>query len=139
MIKKIVFALLPLVGLATAHLVQAQQAREVSRIGFLTNNSASTFAAGDAAFRQGLRELGRIEGKNIEINWRYAEGNSERLRQMLTELIRSEVKVIVTGGPSTTRLAMHSGTNIPIVMATDPDPVATISALTTSETGRCYC
>src|SRR5262245_25164054 len=101
----------------------AQQAK-VPRIGFLTNNSPTTFPAGDAAFRLGLRELGYIEGKNIVIEWRYGDGNPGRLREMLNELIRSNVAVIVTGGPSATRLAKQSNRTIPIVMATDPDPVA---------------
>jgi len=124
MTKSFHFWLLITVLLTTTCFVQAQQPGEMPRIGFLTNNSAATFSAGDAAFRRGLRELGRIEGKDIDIYWRYAEGNPERLRQMLTELISSQVKVIVTGGPSATRMAKQSGTMIPIVMATDPDPVA---------------
>jgi ABC-type uncharacterized transport system substrate-binding protein len=103
---------------------QAQQQGKVPRIGFLTNNSRTTFPAGDEAFRLGLRELGYIEGQNIIIEWRYAEGKPGRLREMLNELIRSNVAVIVTGGPSSTRLAKQSNTAIPIVMATDPDPVA---------------
>jgi len=103
---------------------EAQQQAKVPRIGFLTNNSPTTFPAGDAAFRLGLRELGYIEGKSIIIEWRYGEGKPDRLREMLNELIRSNVAVIVTGGPSATRLAKQSNRTIPIVMATDPDPVA---------------
>ena len=103
---------------------EAQQQGKVPRIGFLTNNSPTTFPAGDAAFRLGLRELGYIEDKSIIIEWRYAEGQPGRLQEMLKELIRSDVAVIVTGGPSATRLAKQSNTTIPIVMATDPDPVA---------------
>ena len=103
---------------------EAQQPAKVPRIGFLTNNSPTTFPAGDAAFRLGLRELGYIEDKSIIIEWRYAEGQPGRLQEMLKELIRSDVAIIVTGGPSATRLAKQSNTTIPIVMATDPDPVA---------------
>ena len=103
---------------------RAAEPAKLARIGFLTNNSPTTFPAGDAAFRLGLRELGYIEGKNIIIEWRYGEGKPGRLREMLNELIRSNVAVIVTGGPSSTRLAKQSNTTIPIVMATDPDPVA---------------
>jgi ABC-type uncharacterized transport system substrate-binding protein len=104
--------------------VQAQQQGKVPHIGFLTNNSPTTFPAGDAAFRLGLRELGYIEGKSIIIEWRYGEGKPGRLQEMLKELIRSNVAVIVSGGPSTTRLTKQSNTTIPVVMATDPDPVA---------------
>ena len=103
---------------------EAQQQAKVPRIGFLTNNSPTTFPDGDAAFRLGLRELAYIEGKRIMIEWRYAEGKPGRLQEMLKELIRFDVAVIVTGGPSATRLAKQSNTTIPIVMATDPDPVA---------------
>ena len=116
--------LLMTVLLTTVSHAQAQQPVKVPRIGFLTNNSPTTFPSGDEAFRLGLRELGYIEGKNIIIEWRYAEGKPGRLQEMLNELIRSNVAVIVTGGPSSTRLAKQSNTTIPIVMATDPDPVA---------------
>ena len=103
---------------------RAAEPAKVPRIGFLTNNSPTTFPAGDAAFRLGLRDPGYIEDKSIIIEWRYAEGKPGRLREMLNELIRSNVAVIVTGGPSSSRLAKQSNTTIPIVMATDPDPVA---------------
>jgi putative ABC transport system substrate-binding protein len=103
---------------------EAQQPTKVPRIGFLTNNSPTTFPAGDAAFLLGLRELGYIEGKSIIIEWRYGEGKPGQLQEMLKELIRSDVAVIVTGGPAATRLAKQSKTTIPVVMATDPDPVA---------------
>jgi putative ABC transport system substrate-binding protein len=121
--KKIVWLATVLLLTATT-VAEAQQPAKVPRIGFLTNNSPTTFPAGDAAFRLGLRELGYIEGKSIIIEWRYAEGKPGRLQEMLNELIRSNVAVIVTGGPSSTRLAKQSNTTIPIVMATDPDPVA---------------
>jgi putative ABC transport system substrate-binding protein len=122
--KKIaVFAVSTLL-FALCSCAEAQQQAKVPRIGFLTNNSPTTFPAGDAAFRLGLRELGYIEGKSIIIEWRYGEGKPDRLREMLNELIRSNVAVIVTGGPSATRLAKQSNRTIPIVMATDRDPVA---------------
>ena len=105
MYKKIIFVALVAVILASIRLAEAQQPAKVPRIGFLTNNSPTTFPAGDAAFRLGLRELGYIEDKSIIIEWRYAEGQPGRLQEMLKELIRSDVAVIVTGGPSVNPLS----------------------------------
>ena len=102
---------------------EAQQPTKIPRIAFLTNNFRSTFPAGDEAFRRGLHELGYVEGKNIIIEWRYAEGKFDRLTTLADELIALKVQVIVTGGPSATRRAKKAAT-IPVVMATDPDPVA---------------
>jgi hypothetical protein len=80
MFRRIVFCL-PLTLLLFT-VAEAQQQAKVTRIGFLTNNSPTTFPAGDAAFRLGLRELGYIEGKNIIIKWRYGEGKPDQLREM---------------------------------------------------------
>jgi len=102
---------------------EAQQTVKIPRIGFLTNNFRSTFPAGDEAFRQGLHELGYVEGKNILIEWRYGDGKFDRLTALADDLIALKVEVIVTGGPSATRRAKKAAT-IPIVMATDPDPIA---------------
>jgi putative ABC transport system substrate-binding protein len=76
-------------------------------------------------FRQGLRELGYIEGKDIVIEWRSAEGKPDRLPALVAELMRLEVDVIVTGGPSVTRAAKEATVTIPIVMTQDGDPVGT--------------
>ena len=75
------------------------------------------------AFRQGLRELGYVEGKNIVIEWRYAEGKLDRLPALAAELVRLKVDVIVTAGPTATRAAKEATITIPIVMAQDNDPV----------------
>jgi putative tryptophan/tyrosine transport system substrate-binding protein len=104
-------------------LAQAQQAKKVSRIGFLGASSASALAARTEAFRQGLRELGYLEGKNIVIEWRSAEGKLDRLPALAAELVRLKVDVIVTTGPSPTRPAKEATSTIPIVMAFDNDPV----------------
>ena len=74
------------------------------------------------AFRQGLRELGYVEGKNIVIEWRYAEGKLDRLPALAAELVHLKVDVIVTGGPANPR-AKEATSTIPIVMAQDNDPV----------------
>jgi putative ABC transport system substrate-binding protein len=75
------------------------------------------------AFRQGLREHGYVEGKNIVIEWRFAEGKLDRLPALATELVRLKVDVIVSGAPAPTRAAKGATATIPIVMAQDSDPV----------------
>ena len=103
---------------------EAQQPKEVPRIGYLTADSRSARADVRAeAFRQGLREFGYVEGKNIIIDWRSAEGKLDRLHAFATELVRLKVDVIVTGGPTATRPVKEATTTIPIVMTQDSDPV----------------
>jgi putative ABC transport system substrate-binding protein len=103
---------------------QAQQPMKIPHIGVLIGASASAVVARTEAFRQGLRELGHIEGKNIVIEWRYAEGKPARLPALATELVRLKVDVIVTSGGTMTRAAKEATGVIPIVMAQDSDPVA---------------
>jgi putative ABC transport system substrate-binding protein len=76
------------------------------------------------AFRQGLRELGYVEGKNIFIEWRFGEGRVDRVPALAADLMRLKVDVIVTAGPEITRAAKKATSTIPIVMALDTDPVA---------------
>ena len=102
---------------------EAQQPTKVPRIGYLAGASLSANAARIEAFRQGLRELGYVEGKNIVIEWRYAEGKLDRLPALAAELVRLKVDVIVTAGPTATRAAKEATATIPIVMAQDGDPV----------------
>jgi len=104
-------------------MAEAQQQKKVPRIGFLVGASPSTNAARTEAFRQGLRELGYVEGKNIVIEYRYAEGKLDRLPDLAAELVRLKVDVIVTGGSQTTRATKQAASTIPIVMAQDNDPV----------------
>ncbi len=103
--------------------VEAQQAKKVPRIGYLTVASLSSNVARVEAFRQGLRELGYVEGKNIVIEWRSAEGKFERQGELAAELVRLKVDVIVSSGPTMTRAAKEATATIPIVMAQDTDPV----------------
>ena len=77
----------------------------------------SAIAARVEAFRRGLRELGYVEGKNIVIEWRYAEGKLDRLTELAAELVRLKVDVIVSAGPPPTRSAKKATLTIPIVMA----------------------
>ena len=103
---------------------EAQQPKKVPHIGYLTADSRSARADVRAeAFRQGLGEFGYVEGKNIIIEWRSAEGKLDRLHAFATELVRLKVAVIVTGGPTATRPVKEATTTIPIVMTQDSDPV----------------
>ena len=103
---------------------EAQQPTKVPRIGYLSATTASTISDRTEAFRQGLRELGYVEGKNIVIEWRYAEGKLDRLPALAAELVALKVDVIVTGGSGATRPAKQATATIPIVMTQDSDPVA---------------
>jgi putative ABC transport system substrate-binding protein len=103
--------------------VEAQQPPKVPRIGFLYSVSPSSVAGRAEAFRQGLRELGYVEGKNIVIESRFADGKLDRVPSLAAELVRLNVDVIVTSGPSPTRAAKDATVTIPIVMARDIDPV----------------
>jgi ABC-type uncharacterized transport system substrate-binding protein len=102
----------------------AQQPTKVPRIGYLAVAPLSVQMARTEAFRQGLRELGYVEGKNIFIEWRSAEGNPDRMPALADELVRLRVDVIVTAGSNATRPAKKATSTIPIVMALDGDPVA---------------
>ena len=101
----------------------AQQPTKFPRIGYLSAVSPSTISARIEAFKQGLRELGYVEGTNIAIEWRYAEGKVHRLSELAAELVRLRVDIIVSGGPTVTRPAKEATSVIPIVMALDDDPV----------------
>ncbi len=102
---------------------EAQQATNVHRIGRLSAGSPTEPNPNLEAFRQGLRELGYVEGQNLIIESRYAEGSEERLPDLAAELVRLKVEVIVAGGSSTIRAAQHATRTIPIVMAVSYDPV----------------
>jgi putative ABC transport system substrate-binding protein len=99
----------------------AQQAEKVRRIGFLSLNSAEELQPRLAAFRQGLRERGWVEGQNIVIEVRFAEGKVDRLPALVAELIRLKVDIIVTTSSATTWAAKDATKSIPIVMAVSAD------------------
>ena len=120
---RIFIGLLATVLLTTAPPAEAQQTKKIPRIGYLTVSSLSANVARIEAFRQGLRELGYVEGKNIVIEWRSAEGKFERQGELAAELVRLKVDVIVTSGPTMTRAAKEATVTIPIVMAFDSDPI----------------
>ena len=105
-------------------LAQAQHPKKVPRIGYLAVSAVSASRARTEAFKQGLRELSYVEGKNIIVEWRIAEeGKPERVAALAAELVHLNVDVIVTGGQGSTRSANGATSTIPIVMAQDPDPV----------------
>jgi putative tryptophan/tyrosine transport system substrate-binding protein len=107
-----------------ARMAEAQPS-SVHRIGFLSAASASAAASRVEAFRLGLRELGYVEGANVTIEYRWADGREERLPGLATELVARKVDVIVTQGTVPTMAAHRASATIPIVMATAGDPVAT--------------
>ena len=109
--------------LTTVSLVEAQQPAKIPRIGILGGGSASGNARRMEGFHQGLRELGYVEGKNIVIEQRWAEGKLDRLRALAAELARLKVEIIVSAGPTVTRVAKEATVTIPIVMGFDDDPV----------------
>jgi putative ABC transport system substrate-binding protein len=125
MMKSILFWLLAMIFLATALPVSAQQPGEVPRIGYLNGASPTTNPVRIEAFRQGLRDLGYVEGKNIVIERRFAEGKLDRLPALALELVHLKVAVIVTSASGETRAAKDSTSAIPIFLTNDNDPVGT--------------
>ena len=111
-------------GLLAAPLAaEAQQAGKVPRIGYLGNSSPDLERDLDQAFRQGLRELGYVEGQNIVVEYRWAEGKFDRLPTLAAELVHLQVDVIVTAATPGTLAAMRATSTIPLVMAVSADAV----------------
>jgi putative tryptophan/tyrosine transport system substrate-binding protein len=122
--NRLVIRLLATVVLATVSLAQGQQpTKRIPRVGFLSLNTASVQKDRVEAFRQALRKLGYVEGQNIIIDYRFADGNSERLPGLAAELVALKVDVMVTAGNSATAPAKDATKTIPIVMMNDSDPV----------------
>jgi ABC-type uncharacterized transport system substrate-binding protein len=119
---KVLVWLLTTLLLATASLAEAQQAKKVSRVGILSPFISSADFLLDA-FRQGLRELGYVESRNIVIEYRSAEGRNDRLPELAAELVRLKVDVLVTTGPAAVRAAKQATSTIPIVMGAVGDAV----------------
>ena len=115
---------------------RAQQPVKVIRLGSLLASSASVEKNRIETFRQALRELGYVEGKNIVIEFRYAELKFDRLPDLAAELVRLKVDIIVTGGSTSTRAAKQATTTIPIVMAGAVDPVGEEFVASLSRPGR---
>jgi len=125
MIRRIVACLLPTVLLLTVSLAEAQQPKKIPRIGWLEISSPNPEVLRlIEVFRTGLRELGWVEGKNLAIEYRYADGNAERLPTLAAELVRLQVDVMLTTSGTTVRAAKKTTHTIPIVMVVSGDPVA---------------
>ena len=120
---KIIPFLLAASVLICFHLAEAQPTGKVPRIAYLSAGSTSSQASRVEVFKQGLRELGYVEGKNIVIEQRYAEGKPDRVPALAAELVGLKLDIIVTGGPAATRSAKEATATIPIVMGFDYDPV----------------
>jgi ABC-type uncharacterized transport system substrate-binding protein len=103
----------------------AQQAGKTYRVGFLSTASANGFGPQVDAFRQGLRDFGYVEGKNVVVEYRYADDRYDRLDALAAELARLKVDVIVTSGTPGTLAVKKATTTIPVVVAIIGDPVAT--------------
>lgn len=112
-------------AVAFARPARAQQAAKVPRIGFLGNSTAALEANLVEPFREGLRDLGYVEGRNILIEYRWAEGQYERFPTLIAELIALKVDVIVTAGTPASVAVKKATTSVPVVMVAVGDPVAT--------------
>src|SRR5215510_2311783 len=120
---KMIIYLVAAALLSIAPFVEAQQPTSIPRIAYLTAAPLSAMTDRIDAFRQGLRELGYIEGKNIVIEWRSPEGNPDRMPTLAAQLVQLKVDVIVTAGGAATGPAKQATSTIPIVMAQDENPV----------------
>ena len=116
--RKILSAVLTILFLAAVDPAEAQQPKKVPRIGYLSSTDPATESARAEAIRLALRELGYIEGENIAIEYRYAEGKRDRFPELAAELVRLKVDIIVVaGGDRVIRAAKNATKTIPIVMS----------------------
>ena len=121
-LKLAVYALCALL-FALSSSAGAQQPKKTHRIGFIVPGSAANYEIRIEAFRQGLRELGHVDGQNIRIEGRWAEGSAERLRQSIDELIGLNVDVIVVGSAAGAMAVKNAGITTPVVFAAVTDPL----------------
>jgi putative ABC transport system substrate-binding protein len=132
MLRSILICLLFTALLLSVSVAAAQQPKKVPRIGILSAASTSFYSARVESFRQRLRELGYVEGKNIVIDYRYAEGKLERLPDLAAELVRLKVDVIVSAPTQAALAAKKASATIPIVftdIAVDPAGIGLVSSL----------
>ena len=114
----VTLALATLLVPAVSH---AQRPAKIPRIGIIGDWPEDSPSW--EVFRQGLRDLGYVEGQNLAMEWRFTEGNLDRLAETATELVRLQMDIIVTTGTPATRAAMHATTTIPIIMVSAGDPL----------------
>ncbi len=120
--RRIAVLVLSLLFFVAPLVANAQPARRAPRIGYLSPASLGRSAE---AFRHGMRELGYVEVQNIVIEWRFAEGQHDRLPVLAAELVRANVEIIVTDGDLATRAVRDATKSIPIVLAASADPIGT--------------
>jgi putative tryptophan/tyrosine transport system substrate-binding protein len=121
---KIFFWLLTTVLLAIDSGAYAQQTKKLPRIGYLTGSSAAAMSSRTGAFQQGLRDLGYVEGQNIVVEYRFADGKTDRVPALAAELVRLNVELIVVGGGNALlKATTQSIGSLPVVMANVQDPV----------------
>ena len=123
MMERRIFIASALAFLAAPLVADAQQMGKVARIGVLLPQSASLSASNIAALREGLRQLGYIEGQSIIIEYRFADGDFDRLAGLVAELIKAQAQILIVGGTTPARVAKDSTSTIPIVFAGVSDPV----------------
>jgi putative tryptophan/tyrosine transport system substrate-binding protein len=124
MMRRELVSLLCLAATVWQPAAHAQQS-SLPVIGFLGAVSVNEYTIRLEAFRQGLKDLGFVEGQNVTVEYRWAEGHNERLPALAAELARHQVSVIVAGGGTASAIAAKAATSIiPIVTATAVDPVA---------------
>ena len=111
--------------LASVHPAEAQQPKKIPRVGMLITGSPSTHKGRVDAFRQGLRDLGYVAGKNITIEYRYADGNRDRYPELAADMVRAKPDVIVVGSTGFTGAAKQATSTIPIVVGGARDLVGT--------------
>jgi putative tryptophan/tyrosine transport system substrate-binding protein len=120
---KTVATLMVVLFMGSIQFAKAQEPKKIPQIGYQSDGSASVATPRIDAFREGLRELGYTEGQNVVIEYRYAEGNLDRIPELVAELVRLKVNVIVSGTEQGIRAAQKATKTIPIVMAATGDPV----------------
>jgi putative ABC transport system substrate-binding protein len=122
--RRLWFSALALTLILASHAAEAQPARQVPRIGLITAGSANLPSRVLEAFRQGLRDIGWVEGQNMTLDVRYADGHYDRMPALAAELVKLKVDVIVAGGTAATVAARNTTKTIPIVMIGVANPVA---------------
>src|SRR5262245_15467647 len=122
---KIIICLVAVALLSIVSVAEAQQPKKVPRIGYVSGSGPVTSDPRFDALRQGLRDLGYIEGKNILIEYRYAEGRQDPIPSLVAELVQLEVDVLVSPSLPAIRAAKQATKTIPIVMVFNADPVET--------------
>src|SRR5213594_849675 len=123
--KKIIVSMLAVLIPASVQLVDAQQPKKIAKIGYLLASTPTAAAHNIEAFRQGMRELGYVEGKTLVLEVRYGEARAERIAELARELVGLKVDVIVASTDVAIAAVKRETQTIPIVMATSSDPVGT--------------